>query len=81
MDKNQVLIGAFLDELEKISEDLTFWDRFSLIAPAVGGLYGAATGKNRRLMSALEGASIGATIGWVPGIIRDLQRAAGQKRG
>lgn len=82
MPTRDVVFYAFLDELEKISGDMSTFDRATLAAPfvggAAGGIYGAlghAKDKRARLLSALEGAAAGATIGWAPAVVKDFVTA------
>ena len=84
MGRDKILLAAFTDELEKISEDIGLFDRIALAGPAIGGIaggiYGAMRGKRNPLGSALSGAATGATIGWVPGIIRDFRSSVRPNR-
>lgn len=85
MNRDQIMLSAFLDELEKISQDISMFDRAALAGPAVGGvaggIYGAMKGKGNPLASALSGAATGATVGWIPGIIRDFRASMRPNQG
>jgi len=79
VNPKQVLLNSFLDELEKIAEEKSLFDRIALAGPAIGGvaggIYGAMKGKKNPWAAAAGGAATGATVGWIPGIMRDFKSA------